>query len=139
ASAVWPGEELPRTEGTRKLKRRELRSWLLGQQSASPVGSTFRSGVPRVSHVLERFAPARTIEASTTIDELGLTSLERVELQMALEEAFQVTVDEGEFAGAKTVGDLENLVVQPVFAEAPGIRDLKVPATGTEPGPRTAD
>src|SRR6185503_17076491 len=30
ASAVWPGAELPRTEGTRKLKRRELRAWLIG-------------------------------------------------------------------------------------------------------------
>ena len=26
--AVWPSGELPRTEGTRKLKRRELRQWL---------------------------------------------------------------------------------------------------------------
>ena len=26
--ALWPGAELPRTEGTRKLKRRELRQWL---------------------------------------------------------------------------------------------------------------
>src|SRR5262249_52337265 len=31
AAAVWSGEELPRTEGTRKLKRRELRSWLGAQ------------------------------------------------------------------------------------------------------------
>src|SRR5687767_7623524 len=36
-SAIWPGRELPRTEGTRKLKRRELRNWLSGQ---SPVGPT---------------------------------------------------------------------------------------------------
>ena len=28
-AAVWPGAELPRTEGTRKLKRRELRDWLV--------------------------------------------------------------------------------------------------------------
>jgi hypothetical protein len=32
--------------------------------------------------------------AQTTIDELGLSSLERVELMMALEEALQITVDE---------------------------------------------
>ena len=40
--------------------------------------------------MLERFAPGRTISASTTIDELGLSSLERVELMMALEETFEV-------------------------------------------------
>src|SRR6266851_772490 len=37
AAAVWPGAELPRTEGTRKLKRRELRAWLMGRQD-SPAG-----------------------------------------------------------------------------------------------------
>ena len=59
--------------------------------------------------MLSRFAPGRTIQPATTIDELGLSSLERVELMMALEEAFQVTVDESRFAAAKTVADLEAL------------------------------
>ena len=89
ASAVWPGTELPRTEGTRKLKRRELRAWLLGQQSRR--GSVRRmarlQADATVAAILARFAPGRTIESSTTIDELGLSSLERVELMMALEEA----------------------------------------------------
>ena len=112
AAAVWPGTELPRTEGTRKLKRRELRAWLLGQQE-SPAGPTLGSGTVKsgaardVRSVLARFAPGRTIEAATTIDELGLSSLERVELMMALEETFQVTVDEGAFTAASTVSDLE--------------------------------
>ena len=57
----------------------------------------------------QRFAPGRTIAPSTTIDELGLSSLERVELMMALEEALQVTLDEATFAAAATVGDLEAL------------------------------
>jgi long-chain acyl-CoA synthetase len=113
AAAVWPGTELPRTEGTRKLKRRELRAWVMGQQSPaagpSPVGPTFRSDKPKVAEILARFAPGRTIESGTTIDELGLSSLERVELMMALEEAFQVTVDEGAFSAAVTVADLETM------------------------------
>jgi long-chain acyl-CoA synthetase len=113
AVAVWPGTELPRTEGTRKLKRRELRAWLAGQQGA-PAGLA-ESGKPGVGQtrqardVLARFAPGRTIEPTTTIAELGLSSLERVELMMALEEAFQVTVDEGAFSAAATVADLEAL------------------------------
>ncbi len=28
AARVWPGDELPRTEGTKKLKRHEIRAWL---------------------------------------------------------------------------------------------------------------
>ena len=107
AAAVWPGPELPRTEGTRKLKRRELRAWVMGQRPAS--GPAARDGHPSVEAILARFAPGRTIEPSTTIDELGLSSLERVELMMALEEALQITVDEVAFSEAKTVADLERL------------------------------
>jgi long-chain acyl-CoA synthetase len=115
AAAVWPGTELPRTEGTKKLKRRELRAWLLGRdlpaEGALPAGAERgKAGGHSIAAILARFAPGRTIEPSTTIDELGLSSLERVELMMALEEAFQVTVDEGAFTAAVTVADLEALV-----------------------------
>ena len=106
AAAAWPGAELPRTEGTRKLKRRELRGWLLsGSAGAQPNAVEARS----VLQVLRRFAPGRTLSPETTIEELGLSSLERVELMMAIEEACQVTIDEGRFAGARTVADLEAL------------------------------
>ena len=115
AAAIWPGSELPRTEGTRKLKRRELRTWLAnrdlpaaGERDARP-GSKTRD----VASVLARFAPGRTITAETTIDELGLSSLERVELMMALEEAFEITVDESAFSESATVGQLEQLVGRP--------------------------
>ena len=112
ATAVWTGTDLPRTEGTRKLKRRELRTWLAGRDlpaeraSSLQKGSTARS----VTAVLARFAPGRTMTSDTTIDELGLSSLERVELMMALEETFEVTVDEGAFSAATAIRDLEHLV-----------------------------
>ncbi len=120
AVALWPGPELPRTEGTRKLKRRELKQWLADSARGK---TTVRlkpdaTGVRSVVSVLERFAPGRTIGAATTIDELGLSSLERVELLMALEETLQVTVDEGAFAAARTVADLEALT-RPIEAGAP--------------------
>jgi long-chain acyl-CoA synthetase len=113
AAAVWPGTELPRTEGTRKLKRRELRAWVMGRD-LPPKGESHEADVTahaaKMKSVLAGFAPGRTIESTTTIDELGLSSLERVELMMALEEAFQVTVDEGAFTAAVTVADLEAMV-----------------------------
>ena len=115
ASAVWPGTELPRTEGTRKLKRRELKQWLTGEQGRLPASA---AGGRSVASVLERFAPGRTMTPETTIDELGLSSLERVELMMALEESFQVTIDESRFAAARTVGDLDALA-RPLDASAP--------------------
>jgi long-chain acyl-CoA synthetase len=107
AAAAWPGNELPRTEGTKKLKRRELHDWLMAaagdQRARIPSHASERS----VAAVLERFAPGRALTPGTTIDELGLSSLERVELMIALEETLQVTIDEGQFAAARTVRDLE--------------------------------
>ena len=107
AATVWTAGELPRTEGTRKLKRRELRQWL---EKSAGVPQASRDTTRSVPSVVSRFAPGRTVTPATTIDELGLSSLERVELMLALEETFQVTVDEGSFAAARTVGDLETLV-----------------------------
>ena len=106
-AARWETGELPRTEGTRKLKRRELRQWLTGQ-APGPTAT----GGPKasVAGILERFAPSRPVSSETSIAELGLSSLERVELMMALEEGFEATVDETQFAAAETVGDLERLV-----------------------------
>ena len=105
----WTAEELPRTEGTRKLKRRELKQWLTGNRDRSAAITTGRHSGATVAAAIARFAPGRTIESSTTIDELGLSSLERVELMMALEESMQVTIDESKFAAARTVADLEAL------------------------------
>jgi long-chain acyl-CoA synthetase len=111
-ATAWPGEELPRTEGTRKLKRRDLRDWLMRSAGAAQEsGPPPAAATPErsVRSVVQRFAPGRSIAPGTTLDELGLSSLERVELMMALEEAQQVTVDEGRFAAARTVTDLEAL------------------------------
>jgi long-chain acyl-CoA synthetase len=128
AAAAWPGTELPRTEGTRKLKRRELRQWLAASQAQvggqSPSDPTPRHGAggPSVASIIERFAPGRTIEPATTIDELGLSSLERVELMMALEESLQCTMDESRFAAATTVADLEALTRPLTGAAAAEVR-----------------
>jgi len=141
AAAVWPGDELPRTEGTKKLKRRELHNWLVAS-SSGPVnpGSSSGGQARSVASILQRFAPGRTVTSRTTIDELGLTSLERVELMMALEETFQVTVDEGAFSSAGTISDLERLVATPEFASpdhAPMSRDIGHPPSAI--GPRISD
>ena len=121
----WLSGELPRTDGTRKLKRRELRDWLLrsaaGDAAAQPRHGAERSALA----VVARFAPGRAITSATTIDELGLSSLERVELMMALEEALQITVDEGRFAAASTVADLEAMA-QPLEGAAGGVSTTAV-------------
>ena len=104
----WPGAELPRTEGTRKLKRREVKRWVDGE-APSQAGASDRRA-ESVLAAVQRFAPGRTdITPDTPIEALGLSSLERVELLMAIEEQAQTTLDEAAFAAARTVADLERL------------------------------
>ena len=114
--SVWPGQELPRTEGTRKLKRQQVRDWV-ASGSTAPTTGAHGSGVEAL---LAQFAHGRAIAGATTLDELGLSSLERVELMVALEERFGRTIDEGAFARATDIAALEQLVrAEP----APGVAD----------------
>jgi long-chain acyl-CoA synthetase len=109
-ASVWPGEELPRTEGTRKLKRTQIAAWASGQ-----------AGLPAVSGqsgVLAKYSP------NTPIAELGLSSLERIELMMALEQQGEGSIDEAAFTAAKTVGDLTALARQP---RAPSAEPFEFP------------
>ena len=106
--SVWPADQLPRTNGTHKLKRREIRHWVASGSAARPVVAAHADAT--VENVVARFAQGRTVAADTTLDELGLGSLERMELLMALEQQFDVTVDEMAFLAATVVGDLHGLV-----------------------------
>jgi long-chain acyl-CoA synthetase len=108
SASVWPGTALPRTEGTRKLKRREVKRWVDGEGAPQATGDDRRAD--SVLAAVQRFAHGRgDIGPETTIESLGLSSLERVELLMAIEEQAQTTLDEAAFAEARTVGDLARL------------------------------
>ena len=111
---VWPESELPRTEGTRKLKRREVRRWVLDGARSNPGRS---QATPRsVMDVVQCLGPGRKITRETTLDELGLGSLARIELMMALEQAYDQSIDELAFGKASTVADLEALMRAEVVA-----------------------
>ncbi len=106
--SAWPGEHLPRTEGTRKLKRVEIRRWA----QDGTAGSVSAPVEDPVEAVLARLSHGRSVDASTSIEELGLSSLDRVELMVALEQRMQTSFDESAFATARTVADLRALVDQ---------------------------
>jgi long-chain acyl-CoA synthetase len=112
STSTWLTGMLPRTEGTRKLKRGAIRAWVAaGEQPLA-------AGADTLEALIARFARGREVSASTTLDDLGLSSLERVELMVALEDRFQTRIDEGHFAGAHSVGQLKPLVEQEASPEA---------------------
>jgi long-chain acyl-CoA synthetase len=121
---VWPQAELPRTEGTGKLKRAAIREWVrtgAAPTAAAPAGD-------KLSALVAKYAGRGDLSATTTIDELGLSSLERIELMVALEEAFQTRLDEKAFAGAHDVGQLRMLVEEASHSEAEPPEPLEFPA-----------
>jgi long-chain acyl-CoA synthetase len=105
AASVWISGDLPRTEGTRKLKRGVLRDWV--QSGEKPVTAP---SADSLEALIGRFAHGRDVSGATTFEELGLSSLERVELMIALEDRFQTRLDEGRFAEVASVSDLRQLV-----------------------------
>ena len=105
-AVIWPEPELPRTEGTRKLKRAAVREWLAG--GGAPVH--VQSGSDRLAALVGKYAGRSDLSPQTTLEELGLSSLERIELMVALEDAFQTRIDESAFSEARDLSQLRTLV-----------------------------
>ena len=103
---MWPEPELPRTEGTRKLKRAAIREWVKSGGAPRHV----QSGSDALAALVARYAGREQVSPTATIEELGLSSLERVELMVALEDAYGARIDESAFAEARSVADLKTLV-----------------------------
>lgn len=101
--SIWPGDALPRTSGTGKLKRGEVAIWVAGSgqtpAAASPDGDS-------IEDVIRKFAGGRTVSANTSLDDLGLSSLDRIQLLMELEKRTGAPIDEASFANARSVADL---------------------------------
>ncbi|MBZ5635615.1 MAG: AMP-binding protein [Acidobacteriia bacterium] len=112
--SVWSGNRLPRTTGTEKIKRSEIQRWVDAGATAQPSPSG-----DRLLDVVKRYAPGREVTESTTLDQLGLTSLDRVELLMDLEQHLDTSVDESALAGSRTLGELTRVTAAPTPAEVP--------------------
>jgi long-chain acyl-CoA synthetase len=112
--SVWASDQLPRTEGTKKIKHGEIQSWV---ESGAPA--VVPSSKDKMIAVLERFAPHRHITPDTTLDELGLTSLDRVELLVDLEKQLDTSIDESFLTGARTISALADISSPPTYADLP--------------------
>ncbi len=126
---TWPDPDFPRTPtGKPKLAEVTARVTELSSESKNDdvpnVAATDRSTrttgnggrlssetTNRVSDVLTRLAVR---EQSQNLErDLNLSSLDRVELMSALEHSYQVELNETDFAEAKTISDVRNLLRQP--------------------------
>jgi long-chain acyl-CoA synthetase len=122
---TWPEAELPRTDGTRKLKRAAIREWVA---SGAAAPARVQQGTDALAALLAKYAGRDNLAATTTLQELGLSSLDRVELMVALEDTFQTRIDEGSFASAQDLGQLRALVERASSSAAPPAEPVDFPA-----------
>ena len=106
---VWPQEDFPRTATHKprtnailQLAQAELNGALVSEESPAAVGQA-GSVAEIVAQITHR--PA--------VDLSGLTSIERVELMSAVEDRFQVDLNESKFTAATTVADVEEMLRMP--------------------------
>jgi long-chain acyl-CoA synthetase len=115
--SFWPERELPRTEGTGKLKRAAIWQWVNSGGAVEPA----RTG-SAIERRVAQYARGRTLTPETTLEELGLSSLERVELMI------QLGVNEPDFQAARTVGDLTSIREHPAIAAAAAAPAQDIPS-----------
>jgi long-chain acyl-CoA synthetase len=108
--SVWTEPALPRTDPMRKLKRFEIRRWVEEGRPERARGEP--PPADDIERLLSKYVRDRAVKPDTTLDELGLTSLDRIELTMAVEDSARVTLSETAVSEARTVGDLRRLTEQ---------------------------
>src|SRR5271165_1180417 len=110
---VWPEQDFPRTS-TQKPKLAIIHEAVRQHFAAGDGGAPTAQG--ELSDLIARItgrnvgalAPHAKLE-----DDLNLNSMDRVELMSALEDRYQVEVNDADFTRASTVADLERLLHGP--------------------------
>ena len=105
---VWHDDDFPRTP------TQKPRLGLIQEQVASAMGTAPTAGASpagSLSEILERITgrPAE-LKAETRLEDVGLSSIDRVELMSALEDRYQLDLDEAQFSAATTIGEIERII-----------------------------
>jgi long-chain acyl-CoA synthetase len=127
---LWPDVDFPRTATTQKILKREVAESLRemarvggagGSGSAQTRVEGDRSFILQAVARISGEAPDKLRETASLTTDLKLDSLGRVELLSALEDRYQIEIDEAAFTAATTLGDIERMV-------ASGSRDVAAAA-----------
>ncbi|MES2220147.1 MAG: AMP-binding protein [Acidobacteriota bacterium] len=108
----WPANEFPRnTMG--KLLRREVAAWVAQQlrdENPSAALTTSQDALLRLLQQVTGQGMENVDDSAELASDLHLDSLARMQLTMAMEEQFGVSVGDAAVAGARTLGDLRGLI-----------------------------
>jgi long-chain acyl-CoA synthetase len=108
----WPQEDFPRTN-TQKPRRNVIAEFaareILGVGGKKVAGAEESPVMELIGRITGRSTTGLKGDAGLD-SELGLSSLDRVELISALEDRYQVDLSETRFSAARTVGDVERML-----------------------------
>src|SRR5215216_3977951 len=111
---VWPKSDFPRTTGTRKVIKGQVAAAVktMANNNSNEPALTQEQLAPLSLPVISRIAgpQARMDPSASLSDDLKLDSLGRVELLSALEDQYQIELDEAAITEATTVADIEQIV-----------------------------
>jgi long-chain acyl-CoA synthetase len=110
----WPQEDFPRTN-TQKPRRNLIREVAQAQvlHDRTERDRTENGANRLLAELIARVTgrPVGTLRDDASLDsDLGLSSLDRVELLSTLEDRYQVDLSETRFSAVQTVGDLERML-----------------------------
>ena len=108
----WPQNDFPRTS-TQKPRRNLIAEFTTSQLLNAGRTDQEREGENAVLELIGRITGRRVsaFNAGSSLgSDLGLSSLDRVELISALEDRYQVDLSETRLSAARTVGDLEKML-----------------------------
>ena len=109
---VWHGEDFPRS-ATQKVRKQVVTEKVRAELAAAVPSSLTTNQADELADIVSRIgkdAPAKLTLSAKLGPDLKLDSLGRVELLSALEERYQVEIDEAAFTDATTLGDVERIV-----------------------------
>ncbi|MGC2111708.1 MAG: AMP-binding protein [Candidatus Korobacteraceae bacterium] len=118
---VWPEQDFPRTPTqkpkTALIQEAVQRHFVAGDGEAAPQGALADLIARITGRNLGSLAPDAQLEG-----DLNLNSMDRVELISALEDRYQVDLNDADFTKVGTVGDLERLLREPQESPRSGYR-----------------
>ncbi len=108
--AIWQAEDFPRTP-TQKIRKQLIAETLLAEVGAVPSpAATEREPLAKIIQDISK-EPSVNLDPSARLGiDLKLDSLARVELLSALEDRYQVEIDEAAFTDATTLADVQKSI-----------------------------
>ena len=101
---IWPAADFPRTT-TQKVRKNDVADFI----RKNPDGVSSKASP--IEELVDRLGTGKNIRSDSRLTEdLNLDSLSRVELLSALEDRYQVDLDERAFTESATVGDIEQML-----------------------------